>query len=120
MKITKTQMDRIIQLAKDYGADRLILFGSYLNNPDDAHDLDLACDGIGGWKIFEFGGQLENELRIPVDVVPLTPESRLTQLIEKKRQSSDMTFEELKEYVQIEFDLMTTVVQEISDIRRET
>jgi len=84
MKINQNQMDLIIKLAKDYGAERLILFGSYLTNPNDAQDLDLACDGIKGWKIYEFGGRLENELRISIDVVPLTPSSRFTRLIEKR------------------------------------
>lgn len=84
MKITQNQMNRIIELAKDYGAKRLILFGSYLTSPDDARDLDLACDGIKDWKIYEFGGRLENELRIPIDVVPLKPQTRFTRLIEQK------------------------------------
>jgi len=83
MKINRNQMNRIIEL-KDYGAKRLILFGSYLTNPDEAQDLDLACDGINGWKIYEFGGRLENELRIPIDVVPLSPKSRFTRLIEQR------------------------------------
>ena len=84
MKINQNQMNRIIELAKDYGAKRLILFGSYLTNPDEARDLDLACDGIKGWKIYEFGGRLENELRIQIDVVPLTPKNRFTRLIEQR------------------------------------
>ena len=84
MNINQNQMNRIIELAKDYGAKRLILFGSYLTNPDEARDLDLACDGIKGWKIYEFGGRLENELRIQIDVVPLTPKNRFTRLIEQR------------------------------------
>ena len=77
-------MNRIIEMAKNYGANRLILFGSYLTNPDKARDLDLACDGIKGWKIYEFGGCLENELRIQIDVVPLTPKNHFTRLIEQR------------------------------------
>jgi YgiT-type zinc finger domain-containing protein len=49
-KIDSETIKRIIQLAKEYGATRLILFGSYLETPDTAGDLDLACDGIAGWK----------------------------------------------------------------------
>ncbi|MBS1248951.1 MAG: hypothetical protein MAG431_00521 [Chloroflexi bacterium] len=84
MRITQNQMSKIIEMAKDYGAKRLILFGSYLTNPDDARDLDLACDGISGWKLYEFGGHLENELRIPVDIIPLNPQTRFTRQIEQR------------------------------------
>jgi len=84
MKINQNQINRIIELAKDYGANRVILFGSYLTNPEDAQDLDLACEGITGWKIYEFGGRLENELRIPIDIVPLHPKTRFTRLIEER------------------------------------
>ena len=84
MKISQNQMNRIVELAKDYGARRLILFGSYLTSPEEAQDLDLACDGINGWEIYEFGGRLENEFRIPIDVVPLKPRTRFTRQIEQR------------------------------------
>lgn len=86
--ITKTShssiIDRIIKLSKDYGANCLILFGSYAETPHRAGDIDIACDGIEGWKIYEFAGQIENELQIPVDIIPLTPPNDFTRLIESK------------------------------------
>jgi len=75
---------RIKQLAESYGGKRLILFGSALDNPSEARDIDLACDGISGWKLYEFAARLEDELRTSVDVIPLSPPSRLTKYIEKK------------------------------------
>lgn len=78
------QIQRTISLAKEYGATRLILFGSALTSPDQARDLDLACDGVVGWKLFEPGARLEEELGIPLDLVPLTPSNRFTQLIERR------------------------------------
>ena len=64
-------------------ATRLILFGSAATNPSSARDVDLACDGIQGWKLFEFAATLENELDIPFDVMPLSPPSDFTKRIEK-------------------------------------
>ena len=84
MAVNDTQFKRIMELAKSYGATRLILFGSTVDNPDTAHDIDLACDGVDGWKLFEFAARLEEELHTPLDVVPLTPPSRFTRNIEKK------------------------------------
>lgn len=84
-----TQLDdkkitRIRQLAKEYGGTRLILFGSILDNPSEARDIDLACDGITGWKLYEFAAKLEDELRMPFDVIPLSPSNRFTKYVEKK------------------------------------
>jgi len=75
---------KCVSLAKEYGAHKLILFGSGLEEPETANDLDLACDGIAGWKLFEFGARLEELLSIPIDLVALTPATRFTKYIEKK------------------------------------
>ncbi|MDI6781643.1 MAG: DNA polymerase III subunit beta [bacterium] len=77
-------IERIIKLSKDYGANCLIMFGSYTETPNSAGDIDIACDGIKGWKIYEFAGQVENELHIPVDIIPLSPPNDFTRLIETK------------------------------------
>ena len=82
-----TKMDRMIQLAKSYGATRLILFGSAMEMPETAHDIDLACDGVPGWKLYELAAKIEDELNVPLDIVPLTPSTRFTQNIEKRGKS---------------------------------
>jgi len=77
-------LDRAVEIAKAFGATRLILFGSAATDPERARDIDLACDGVTGWKLFELGASLEGELRLPLDLVPLSPPSRLTRIIERK------------------------------------
>ena len=84
MAIQEDQLKRAIALAKAYGATRLILFGSAATTPEQARDLDLACDGVSGWKFYELGARLEEELRIPLDLVPLSPPTRFTRLIEQR------------------------------------
>lgn len=84
MTIHQEQLDRAIALAKVYGATRLILFGSAVTALEQARDLDLACDGVAGWKFYELGARLEEELRIPLDIVPLSPPTRFTRLIERR------------------------------------
>jgi len=84
MAIQKEQLDRAIALAKAYGATRLIIFGSAAAAPERARDLDLACDGVTGWKLYELGARLEEELRIPLDLIPLSPPTRFTRLIERR------------------------------------
>ncbi|MEI6705164.1 MAG: hypothetical protein WCL71_16785, partial [Deltaproteobacteria bacterium] len=43
--ISQDQFETITVLARSYGATRLFLFGSALDNPVEARDIDLACDG---------------------------------------------------------------------------
>jgi len=66
MAIEQKHLDQAIALAKIYGATRLILFGSALIHPDQAHDLDLACDGVAGWQLYELGARLEENFRCPL------------------------------------------------------
>jgi hypothetical protein len=84
MSIRQEQIDRAVELARAYGATRLILFGRAVTEPEQARDLDLACDGVPGWKLYELGAQIEEELRIPLDLVPLNPPNSFTRLIEKR------------------------------------
>ncbi len=82
MPVNKAQIERIKTLAKSYGATRLILFGSSVDMPKKARDIDIACDGIPGWKLYEFAARLEDELGTILDIVPLTPPTPFTRHIE--------------------------------------
>jgi len=66
-----SQIERAAELARQFGATRLILFGNALENPAMARDLDLACDGVPGWKLFELAARIEEEIRVPLDLIPL-------------------------------------------------
>ena len=70
MHVTPDHIAHIVQRAKDYGARRLILFGSALETPKDANDIDLAAD-IPGLEVFLFADNLERELHCAIDIVPL-------------------------------------------------
>jgi len=84
MAFSKQHFDRVAALAREYGATRLILFGSAVDHPETARDLDFACDGVPGWKLYELAARLENELNVPLDLIPLQPPSRFTQHIERQ------------------------------------
>jgi len=84
MAIQQEQIKRAIKIAETFGATRLILFGRTATEPDQAKDIDLACDGVPGWKLFEIGARLEEELKIPLDLIPLSPPNRFTRIIERR------------------------------------
>ena len=84
MTVTSEQLGRIVDLAKQHGATRLILFGSAAQTPHEARDIDLGCDGIEGWGLFRFAGEVENRLGVLLDVVPLSPPTPFTQQVERE------------------------------------
>lgn len=84
MTFSNEQVALITTLARSYGATRLYLFGSAAETPETARDLDLACDGVNGWKLYELAAQLEQKLNVPLDLVPLSPPSRFTRIIERR------------------------------------
>lgn len=84
MAITQTDIRKVVDILKSYGATKAILFGSAVYDPERARDIDIACDGVQGWRFFELGAKLEKELHKLVDLVPLNPPSRFTKQIEKK------------------------------------
>jgi len=84
MAVSQKQIERIIAIAKSYGATRLILFGSAVEMPEKARDIDVACDGVEGWKLYEFAARAEEELETNLDIVPLNPPNRFTKIIETK------------------------------------
>ena len=75
-------MDHIhtaVRIARDFGATRVVLFGSALDRPAQARDLDLAVEGVPGWTFYALGARLDRTLGVPVDLVALddpTPFSR--------------------------------------------
>jgi predicted nucleotidyltransferase len=86
LALNAADIKKIVALARSYGATRVILFGIAVDKPDEARDLDLAFDGVPGWKLFELGARLEEELKVPLDIVSLDPPTRFTRHIETKGQ----------------------------------
>ena len=84
MALNETELNHIREVARAYGATRVILFGSSLDPARKARDLDLAFDGVPGWKLYELGAKLEELLQTSLDIVPLSPATRFTKLIEAK------------------------------------
>ena len=77
-------LTKAVGVARQFGAERLLLFGGALENPATARDLDLACAGVPGWRLFELSSALEEALGIPLDLAPLNPPPPFTRLIEKR------------------------------------
>ncbi len=46
MDVRNEQLQAAVQALRRHGAKRVLLFGSYLNAPEGARDIDLAVEGI--------------------------------------------------------------------------
>jgi len=84
MPVSSLEIRKCMEILIRFGATKIILFGSALEAPDEARDLDLGIDGIEGWDIFRAGAEAEKEIGIPLDLIPLTPPTRFTVHIEHK------------------------------------
>ena len=83
MPVTQQQIDKAVEIAKEYGATKVLLFGSALDDPENANDLDIGVHGIPDNKFFLFGGILDEILRMNVDVIPLNNKSPFVEYIKK-------------------------------------
>ena len=83
MAVTPEHIEKAKAIARDYRATRLVLFGRAAHDPEAARDLDLAIGGVPGWTVWELAGRLERELDVPLDVVPLDPETPFVKHIER-------------------------------------
>lgn len=84
MSVPHDLVERCAAAARDFGARRLILFGSALESPDTARDVDLACEGVEGWDVLRLGARLEEELGVNVDLVPMSPDDRFSQHVARR------------------------------------
>ena len=63
----------VSRLAAQYGAQRVYLFGSYARgdmNSDSDIDLRIDKGAIHGWELAGLLVDLEDELGVPVDLIP--------------------------------------------------
>jgi hypothetical protein len=79
--MTQTVLDRCTEIARAFGATKLVLFGTAADFPEMARDVDLACAGVQGWDLYRFGAKLEEALGRSVDVVPLRAGDRFSEYI---------------------------------------
>jgi len=81
--ISEKEKEVITGCAIRYNVERVLLFGSSLEEDSGANDIDLGVKGIEPGLFFKFYGELIKRLSRPVDVVDLSQNTLFTQLVEK-------------------------------------
>ena len=70
--ISQNLIQAVRNCAEEFGVKAVWLFGSSLEDENQATDIDLAVEGLDPAKFFDFYGRLYFELPKPVDLVDLS------------------------------------------------
>ena len=70
--------------AKEFDVQAVWLFGSALEDEEEALDYDLAVEGLAPERFFEFYGRLYFGLSKPVDLVDLSQKPPFASIIREK------------------------------------
>jgi predicted nucleotidyltransferase len=81
MPVTQEHLDQVVEIARRHGADRVLLFGSAVDDPERARDIDIAVGGVKGWEFYGMVGDMLELLPVPVDVIDLDSKSEFVRLI---------------------------------------
>lgn len=81
--INKKDLAFIFEKSKEYGIERIYLFGSSTDSKKTNNDIDLAVEGLALNKFFDFYSDLMFSLSKPVDLVDLNKKNLFNSIILK-------------------------------------
>ncbi len=70
-EILERELAKVVSLSKEFGAEKVLLFGSCLDDVESAHDIDVAIKGVKPEKFFEMYGRILCEVDSELDLIPL-------------------------------------------------
>jgi predicted nucleotidyltransferase len=82
--LVDAQLDAIAACAREFDAKAVWLFGSALDDQQDARDIDLAVEGVAPEKFFHFYFRLMLALPKPVDLIDLSDDPPLSPIVREK------------------------------------
>ena len=71
MPLMKEEMETIIQIGKEFGVEKIWLFGSSLEETAANRDIDIGVEGIDPARFYRFLGRLGLALNKNVDLIDL-------------------------------------------------
>lgn len=69
--VLKRELDKIVDISKEFDAKKVLLFGSCLENIKLAYDIDIAVSGIKPREFFKYYGKVSMAVENEVDIVDL-------------------------------------------------
>lgn len=81
--VTEHEKNIILRCARKYDAGCVLLFGSSIEEGQDADDIDLGVKGVDKKLFFRFYADLVKQLTKPVDLVDLSQKSLFNDIVEE-------------------------------------
>ncbi len=82
--ITEKDKNVIMLLARQYGVHKIFLFGSSIEDQEEASDIDLGVIGIEPRQFFKFYADLMFSLSKPVDLIDLSKDTRFNAMVKRE------------------------------------
>lgn len=70
-EVLDTELKKIVSISREFGARRVLLFGSCLEDIKSAQDIDIAISGVKPQEFFKYYGKVSMVVDDEVDIVDL-------------------------------------------------
>jgi len=82
--VSMKDLSVIKDISKKYNVEKVLLFGSSLEDGEQAGDIDIAVSGIKDDMFYRYYGEMIIGLSKPVDIVNLADNNGFSRLISKE------------------------------------
>jgi len=82
MRIEQDRLSKTVHVLRDMGARKIILFGSMVDDPEHARDLDLAVEGISLNRILDADLAVHEAIGMPTDLIAKEENPSFYEIIE--------------------------------------
>jgi len=70
-EVLERELKKIASISREFGAKKLLLFGSCLEDIESARDIDIAVSGIQPREFFKYYGKVSMAVDGEVDIIDL-------------------------------------------------
>ena len=70
-EVFDSELGKIVEISKEFGVEKVLLFGSCLEDVETAHDIDIAVIGIKPGDFFKYYGKVSMAVDDEVDIIDL-------------------------------------------------
>jgi predicted nucleotidyltransferase len=70
-EVLEKELVKIVSISKEFGANKVVLFGSCISDIKSARDIDVAVSGVEARDFFRFYGKISMSVDDEVDLIDL-------------------------------------------------
>lgn len=69
--VLEKELEKVVEFSREFGAEKVFLFGSCVEDIDSARDIDIAVSGVKPRDFFIYYGKISMAVEDEVDLVDL-------------------------------------------------